>query len=225
MHKDQENKIIKNIFTESEINDLYNLINTVNLEEKTFVQKIFCHRAYFVTLPDSVLDKIKDVAKANFGPDIELTEVSFARYSYDMYRDGLAKVPPSLYPHCDNAFHEPRLTIDFQIKSNIDWPIIVEDREYLIKDNEAVSFSGTHQVHWRPHVEWQEDNFVDLIFTHFTPKGVESNILDSDIEHHTRMKKLTEYYLDKWNEIAPENQKAMVSYPEISMNKKKDHNE
>lgn len=225
MHKDQENIIIKNIFSESEIKDLYDLIDNVNIEEKTFVQKIFCHRAYFVDLPDSVINKIKATAEKNFGPNIEMTEVSFARYSYDMYSDGLANVPPSLYPHCDNAFHEPRLTIDFQIKSNIDWPIIVEEREYLIKDNEALSFSGTHQVHWRPHVEWQEHNFVDLIFTHFSPKGVLPKVLDNDTEYHNRMKKLSQYYLDKWNEAAPENQKASVIYPEVSMNKQKENNE
>lgn len=213
MRRDEKNIIIKDIFTESEIKELYEVIDNVDLEKNTHVQKVFCHRAYFVPLPDSVLDKIKKIAAQNYHLPLKLTEVSFARYSYDMYRDGIAPVTPSLYPHCDNAFHEPRLTIDFQVRSNRDWPIVVEEREYTLKDNQALTFSGTHQVHWRPHTEWKEDDFVDLIFTHFSLQDCEPNSLDNDQEHITLMKTLTEKYVEQWNKDAPEGQTAILKMP------------
>lgn len=207
MKRNEKNIIIKDIFTEQEIKDLYSVIDNADMND-TFVQKAFCHRAYFINLPESIINKIKKVAQEHYDKELELTEVSFARYSYDMYQDGLADVTPSLYPHFDNAFHEPRFTVDFQIKSNRSWPIIVEDREYLIEDNEALTFSGTHQIHWRPHTEWKEGEFIDLIFTHFAEKDRELNSLDNDEDHKIFMKNLEDSYVEKWDEIAPPGQKA-----------------
>lgn len=207
MKRDEKNIIIKDIFTEQEIEDIYTTINSAP-EDRIHVQKVFSHKAYFIDLPENVVNKIKLIAEENYEEPLELTEISFARYSYDMYEKGLAPVTPCLYPHRDDAFHEPRFTIDFQIKSNRSWPIIVEDREYTIKDNEALTFSGTHQVHWRPHTEWGKDDFIDLIFTHFSQKDKVPFSLKNDQKHTETMESLERHYLDLWNQDAPPGQKA-----------------
>jgi hypothetical protein len=41
-------------------------------------------------------------------------------------------------------------------------------------------FSGTHQVHWRTKKEFTEDDYIDMIFAHLSPKGIEKNILDNE---------------------------------------------
>lgn len=207
MKRNEKNIIIDNVFTEQEIADIYEVVNSAP-ESNMYVQKTFSHRAYFIDLPENVVNKIKSVVEKNYEEPVELTEISFARYSYDMYRDGLSPVTPRLYPHRDDAFHEPRLTVDFQIKSNRDWPLVIEDREYTLKDNQALTFSGTHQIHWRPCVEWGEDDFIDLIFTHFSQKDRVEKCLDADEEHQKEISSLQNYYLELWNEKAPSNQKT-----------------
>lgn len=199
MKKDEKNIIIDNVFTEAEINDLYSLIESTSMEN-TIVQGVLCHRAYLVGLPDSIMNKINSIVKENFDIPMEPINVCFARYSIDMYEDGSASFPPRLFPHVDDAFHEPRLTLDFQIKSNISWPIIVEEREYILNDNQALTFSGTHQVHWRPHKKFAKGDFVDLIFAHYRAKDATFNSLDNNEQYDKEVKDLSKYYLDIWNE-------------------------
>ena len=57
-----------------------------------------------------------------------------------------------------------------QLKSNIDWPILVEGQSFTLKNNEALTFSGTHQVHWREYRKFKEEDFIDMLFCHFTIK-------------------------------------------------------
>lgn len=156
-----KNEIYKNVFTNKEIEDLYQAID-IKQREKTSTNPFYAQKTWFVPLPESVINKINSVAKEIYDEPVTLKEVSFARYSKE-YGE-----MPILTPHFDNAFPSPRVTIDIQIKSNIDWPIVVNNQSFTLKDNDALTFSGTNQIHWREYKEFKDDDFIEMIFAHFS---------------------------------------------------------
>lgn len=155
------NKIYKNILSEQDINDVYNSINNTE-EDRTFIIKQYRQKAYFSELPQHVVEKIINYVNNIYPDKLELREISFATYRKI---DG---VDPILSPHFDSTFEEPRFTFDIQLKSNISWPIVVEHRPFILNDNEALTFSGTGQIHWRTYREFKDDDFIDMIFCHFS---------------------------------------------------------
>ena len=159
-----DNQIYKNVFTEEEIKDLYELIDTQK-SEKTTTIPIYAQKVWFEQPPESVVNKIILLANKIYKDPIKLEEISFARYSKE-YGD-----MPILTPHFDNVFSTPRFTVDIQVRSNISWPIVVQDRAFTLKDNEALTFSGTNQVHWREHREFKDGDFIEMIFAHFSVEG------------------------------------------------------
>lgn len=60
----------------------------------------------------------------------------------------------SMYgPHGVCPVHKDRpqcqFTMDLQINSDGDWPIYVDDKEYILKDGQALCYSGSNQEHYR----------------------------------------------------------------------------
>ena len=106
------NKIYKNIFTQEEIDELYSVID-LDQTENTSIVSIYAQKAWFVNLPDSIKNKVIDLANTIYGQKVKLEEICFARYSRE-YGDF-----PALTPHYDNTFKESRVTIDVQLRSNI----------------------------------------------------------------------------------------------------------
>lgn len=154
-----ENKVFDNFFTEEEINSLYTYINNSNVEVN--IQEHLGYKWWPCGIPENLSKKITEFVKENFGMDLELTEVCLARYELNEV------VKPNLFPHLDN-FDSGRITIDIQIKSNINWAIVVEGNRFVLKDNQALSFAGTHQVHWREKLDFKDGDFVEMLFCHFT---------------------------------------------------------
>ena len=171
MKTDQPNLVISNVLTQSEIDDVYDHIAKTPID-RTNVMEALGHRAYYSWLPDNVVQKLTAQAQATTDRIIELRELSFARYS--------AGLKPKLHPHLDTVFKEPRLTFDVQVGGNVSWPIIVEGRDYVLKNNEALTFAGTHQIHWRPKMDFEEGQYLDMIFCHFSAVGADPNSLGDD---------------------------------------------
>jgi hypothetical protein len=173
-----ENIIIKNILTKDQIDNIYNIIND-SPEENTKIQVRLGHKAYLVSLGEEIKKHFEEIVQKYYGDDWVLTEYQFARYSSKFgYK-------PKLYPHFDDAFNVHKLTLDVQVRSTIDWPIIIEGKEFLLKDNEGLIFSGTDQIHWRSDLELSEDDVVDLIFCHCERKdGLDKAI---SAEHKEKM--------------------------------------
>jgi hypothetical protein len=176
-----ENMIINNILTEEQIEHIYKIIDSTP-EENTRVQTRLGHRAYLVGLGEDLRKHFEEIVQKHYGDEWVLTDYQFARYSSKFgYK-------PKLYPHFDDAFDVHKLTLDVQVKSTIDWPIVVEGKEFLLKDNDGLIFSGTDQIHWRTDAELSEDDIVDLIFCHCERKDGPSKFISED--HKEKMKML-----------------------------------
>ena len=130
MSINEENIIIKNIFTDNEINSIYDVVK-LN-ENRSEIVAVYSQKAYHCQMPENIISKITNIAKATIKENIVLSEISFASYS-KKYGD-----MPLLSPHFDNTFKEKRFTLDVQLKSNISWPIFVSGKAFTLNDNEAL---------------------------------------------------------------------------------------
>lgn len=170
MKKDLSNVIVRDILTADEVNDILDMINKSGTP--TFMEELSCS-SYHITLSKSIIDKFIKIAQDIAGEPVELKEYNVSRYSNVNYNGKMYY--PMLYPHIDEGFKEKdaRITLDYQLRGNVDWSIIIdnwqEEKEFMLKDNELLSFSGTHQVHWRNKKIFKDGDFLDLIFFHFSP--------------------------------------------------------
>jgi hypothetical protein len=194
------NDVIKNVFSSDQINLLY---KNIDLDyNKNIMLQDFYGRLYIplywrqetnisgpidLTIDQTISDLIVKQS-ANFSNvPLQIESISFARYS-------LKYGTPCLHPHSDTNFKQARLTFDVQLGGNINWPILVENKEYLLKNNDAIVFSGTHEVHWRDKKTFAKGEYLDMIFAHLHDPESE-NIKDS---HKTNMKIKSNYYLKMW---------------------------
>jgi tricorn protease-like protein len=62
---------------------------------------------------------------------------------------------PKLDMHIDGG-SSIKYTLDYQYKANIDWPVIVEDNQFDLDDNDMVTFIGSKQKHGRNNREFKK---------------------------------------------------------------------
>jgi hypothetical protein len=113
-------------------------------------------------MPEHLENKIVKYVEDITGHSGLILEYQFSRYEL---LDEKTFKKPNLAPHYD-SFPEPRFTFDYQLRSSFDWPLFVENKKFVLKDNQALTFSGTHQVHWRANHDFVPGDFVEMIFCH-----------------------------------------------------------
>lgn len=69
---------------------------------------------------------------------------------------------PNLGRHMDDC--ENSIIVDYQLSSNIEWPLLVENKEYLLVDNSGISISVCSQEHSRTIKEFNNEEFLWMIF-------------------------------------------------------------
>lgn len=62
-----------------------------------------------------------------------------------------------------------KFTIDLCIDQKEEWPIIINDEEFILYPGDAVLYSGTDHPHYRNKIK--KGNFCDLAFFHFVPES------------------------------------------------------
>lgn len=176
MKSDLKNQIVKNIFTKEEMEIIYDHLNHAS-DENLYFHPELGYKAYYWGMPQSIQDKVLSIAQQYSDVPLKLTEVSAARYS-----NGYIK-PPNLYPHID-SFEAPRFTFDIQLKSTRNWTIVVEGKEFVLRDNEAIIFSGTNQLHWRTKTTFKDDDIVDMLFCHFSEDSDNPTLNTKEFTNH-----------------------------------------
>lgn len=192
-------KVVKNIFTEEELTFLYSEINNI-IKEDYVVQEVL-GRLYSILywkeykeenngsinlkINKKIFNKIIDIAEKKLNKQLELESISFTRYS-KQYGS------PNLHPHVDTKFKTPRLTFDIQLDSNLDWAIVVEGESSILKNNEALIFSGTNEVHWREKKVFNDDEYLDMLLCQFSEKTTYINEISPEFikERDIRQKTL-----------------------------------
>jgi len=189
-----ENKIISNIFTDNQIERIYSWVDKCP-NDKIKLPNNYGQIAFYIDQFDSrnseaedIFLSIENAVKIVYNLDIKASAVQFARYTIESGNQ------PWLPPHYDKVFKKPMLTVDIQIGGNIKWPICVDGKEYILQDNQALVFSGTHQIHWRPKIQLEKDQYLDMIFCHMEDTQAE----DITNQHRVDMKLLSTKYLSEY---------------------------
>lgn len=125
---------------------------------------------YFDNFEKEVLDKFKAGLENAIGYPINRPGILFCRYSLK------SGAHPRLLPHADRAMKHPAITTTLELNTSLDWDIYIEHEKFNLKKNEILVFSGSHHTHWRPHTEFSEDDYFDIIICQSTL------IKDGDIE-------------------------------------------
>ncbi len=116
-------------------------------------------------LPEDILDIAKKCA-VDICSEINvmvkgITGVTYVEYNPKYGDDG----QPYLNPHKDHP-EASDFVLDYQLDSNIDWPIAVNKDIYSLSNNDALGIITTKNYHWRPKRNWLTNEYVKMIFFH-----------------------------------------------------------
>lgn len=197
MKKDLSNIVIDNVLTQGEISEILTIVSQT--QNQNFHNEL-AYNSWHIQLPENIIEKLTRYAESVAGVPLKLEEYNFSRYEKVTSSCGKYTFNPLLFPHTDEAFKSDRFTFDYQIRSNVSWAITVDNWEtetdYTLKDNQALTFSGTHQVHWRPKRDFVDGEFMELIFLHFAPLDKK----ELSIEHINAMRKRGKEAYEKWSQ-------------------------
>lgn len=209
MLNDLANVVVKTVFTEKEISEIYSLVSETT---KTTFIKSLGYNSWHIELPVEIKEKLETLVSGLYGRQVILSEYNFSRYEKTTSDCKKYTYWPLLFPHTDEAFDSPRITLDIQLKANTDWGVSVDnsgiESTYTLKDNQAVTFSGTHQVHWRPVREFLDGEYMEMIFCHFKVVGMEDPLT---VEHINNMRQIG---LERWTEWS-KNDEPWISNSDI----------
>jgi len=149
--------VINNIFSNEEIKSILDSIKSFPLD-KIRVQKWGGQGILDdIKITDEIKDKVESVATRHIGEEMILENFSIARYSPEYGYE------VKLFPHYDTRPVE-MFVLDIQLKTNEDWGIVVEGKQYNINDNDALLFSGTQQMHWRERKTLSKESEIYMLF-------------------------------------------------------------
>lgn len=178
--------VVKDILSQNQIERIYNQIKPL-IEENTsraLTDPDLGYFAYTYAFDKDIRETIKSAASDIVGLDLNKVGISFARYTHK------TGYKPQLPPHYDIMLERPSFTLSVQLNNTKPWDLYVEDTGYSLYYNEALLFSGTHHVHYRPPIFFDtEDHFDILVCQVYSDK---SDILTD--EHREHMKSKIEYY-------------------------------
>jgi hypothetical protein len=149
--------VVNSIFSNKETTDILNSIKSFPLD-KIRVQKWGGQGILDdIKITDEIKNKIESVVTKHIGEEMILENFSIARYSPEYGYE------VKLFPHYDTRPVE-MFVLDIQLKTNEDWGIIVEGKQYNINDNDALLFSGTQQMHWRERKNLSKESEIYMLF-------------------------------------------------------------
>lgn len=118
-------------------------------------------RKWALNYPE-ISKRLQEVVSEQIKENVITTEIELCVYAPEFGYE------PKLYPHYDHHVTDgQRLTMSIQIDSNIDWDIVVENKNYKCNKNEGIVFSGTQQIHWREKYNFKKLDYSASVFAHF----------------------------------------------------------
>jgi hypothetical protein len=163
---------VDNLFSDKEMAYLHNMINSIPKLDDSNLGRV---QNSFGLTDNGINAKITDLANSLSEKKLRFNSVSYAYYS-NLYGE------PNLPPHFDSDSTD--LIIDYQLEANISWDLGINTELYPLEDNSAIVFNPNTNIHWRPHIRFEDGDYVKMLFFRFA--GLESV---SDYSH-------TDYSLD-----------------------------
>ena len=113
--------------------------------------------------PPSIRRKLEGFASEMVGEEVFMSHNSYLSYNQE-HSPG---VNPKLPPHYDSDNYFTKLTLDYQLDSNIDWPMVIEDKHFSLEYGDLLVFWGAGQAHWRDPILFKEGDNTEVLTMHF----------------------------------------------------------
>lgn len=201
--KDFPTFIIDEVFTKEEYDSIYDialpLLESADANTQTQDIRAVEDTGYFAVtkpLPNNIYEKIRNQTERVTGLDLELPQIHFARYSTKTGAD------PILRPHRDQMLTHPTVTVSVQMNKTLDWSLYCFTEKFTSEPNQAIGMAGSHQVHWRPAMQFSEDDYYDIMVCQMTLKGSEPI---SDEERATLAEMQNEFIQIQYDPIRNQN--------------------
>ena len=165
-------RIIKNFFTEEEVEVLLAIVNyqkkAKDLDEffAPLVLPTMARMQIEVMYPEHIRRKLEKFASEMVGEDVYMFHNSYLSYNLEHNPD----VNPKLPVHYDSDNYFTKLTMDYQLGANIDWPIVIEGESFNLQYGDLLVFWGAGQAHWREPVRFKNGDNTEVLTMHFSKK-------------------------------------------------------
>lgn len=116
--------------------------------------------------PPSIQFKLESFASSLVGEEVFMSHNSYLSYT----KEHADSTNPKLPVHYDSDNYFTKLTMDYQLNSNIDWPIVIEDESFSLEYGDLLLFWGAGQVHWREPVLFKEGDITEVLTMHFSTR-------------------------------------------------------
>lgn len=162
--------IVKNFFTDEEVEVLLAIINyqkkakDLNEFYAPLVLPTMARMQIEVMYPEHIRRKLEEFASKMVGEEVYMYHNSYLSYNQE-HSPG---VNPKLPVHYDSDNYFSKLTMDYQLGANIDWPIVIKDESFNLQYGDLLIFWGAGQAHWREPVLFKEGDNTEVLTMHFS---------------------------------------------------------
>jgi hypothetical protein len=162
--------IVKNFFTEEEVEVLLAIVkyqkNAKDLDafHSPIVLAELSRMQIEVMYPLTIRRKLEMFASNLVGEEVFMSHNSYLSYNKEHNSTSNPKLPV----HYDSDNYFSKLTIDYQLNANIDWPIVIENESFNLQYGDLLVFWGAGQVHWREPVLFKEGDNTEVLTMHFS---------------------------------------------------------
>lgn len=183
------NVLIDSIFTDEQYKKLYYNVAT---NDKKYIDRIddTGYVSHGDPIDEELFSVIAEKMEKVVGKKVTKYMSHYARYSND------GKTFPMLRPHYDRGLELATVSMTIILDSTIDWDVETENHVFSPTKNQGITFSGSHQFHWRPYKKFADTDYYDILVCQFLVDGEES-ILTQD--HREVMDFKTTEICDTWN--------------------------
>jgi hypothetical protein len=144
---------IENLFSDIELININNIINNskANKDDTQLGRKLISE----LNFSENIRQKIAKICGDILGTEVSLANSTYAEYN-NIYGN------PNLPPHFDGDNNI--LVVDYQLESNTSWDLGVDVKSYPLQDNSALIFNTNKHIHWRPHKNFKDGEYIKMLF-------------------------------------------------------------
>ena len=190
-YKNLKPEIIKDIFSNYEFKSLYKSFKKSE-NDYTIIPELG-YAAFSIKLDEDIISTLKSTIENKLNIKVAKMEAHYARYSLN------TGYKPMLMPHYDRALTDATFSLAIVLDNTIDWDIYVEGEQFMPRKNDAVLFSGSHHIHYRPDIEFKDEDHYDIMVCQFYEDTDQDITLDE--EHIEYMNGLTGKWCLEWERL------------------------
>lgn len=185
-------RIIKDFFTAEEVEVIQAIVkyqkNAKDLGEfySPMVLPELSRMQIEVMYPEHIRRKLEKFASETVGEEVFMYHNSYLSYN----KEHNSSANPKLPVHYDSDNYFSKLTMDYQLNANIDWPIVIENESFNLQYGDLLIFWGAGQVHWREPVLFKEGDNTEVLTMHFSTREDFENLNFAARDPEERKKRL-----------------------------------